>query len=163
MVYTDHETWWTCQTSRFGDGGHDMCSMGPKRLLGRVVFSYNFWLEWCIRINGTWGTCQTSRFGDGGHDRCSMGPKRLLGRVVFSLKSPHLRGFSDTFLASNITKEAVISGWNGSYGSMGPGGHVIYEGGSVARSWPLMSPKWLKFLVGMIWMVQWDLGGMSDV
>ena len=28
------------------------------------------------------------------------------------------------FLASNETKVAVISGWNGLDGSMGPGGHV---------------------------------------
>ena len=28
------------------------------------------------------------------------------------------------FLASNVTKVAVISGWNGLDGSMGPGGHV---------------------------------------
>ena len=28
------------------------------------------------------------------------------------------------FLASNVTKVAVISGWNGSYGPMGPNGHV---------------------------------------
>ena len=31
---------------------------------------------------------------------------------------------SGTFLVSNITHVAVISGWNGSYGSMGPGGHI---------------------------------------
>ena len=66
-------------------------------------------------------------------------------------------------MASNVTKVAVISGWNGSYGSMGPGGHVIYEGGSVARSWPLMSPKWLEFLVGMVHMDQWDVGDMSEI
>ena len=29
------------------------------------------------------------------------------------------------FLASTVNKVAVISGWNGSYGSMGPGGHII--------------------------------------
>ena len=29
---------------------------------------------------------------------------------------------SVTFLASNDTKVTVISGWNGSYGPMGPGG-----------------------------------------
>ena len=28
------------------------------------------------------------------------------------------------FLASNVTKVAVISEWNGSCGLMGPGGHV---------------------------------------
>ena len=28
------------------------------------------------------------------------------------------------FLASNVTKVAVISGWNDLDGSMGPGGHV---------------------------------------
>ena len=33
----------------------------------------------------------------------------------------------------------------------------------MARSWPPMSPKWLEFLVGMVWMEQWDLGDMSDV
>ena len=27
------------------------------------------------------------------------------------------------FLASNVTQVTVISGWNGSYGSMGPKGH----------------------------------------
>ena len=31
---------------------------------------------------------------------------------------------SGTFLASNVTKVAVISGWNGLDGSMRPGGHV---------------------------------------
>ena len=29
----------TCPTSRFGDGGLDRCSMGPKRSLERVFFS----------------------------------------------------------------------------------------------------------------------------
>ena len=28
------------------------------------------------------------------------------------------------FFASNVTKVTVISGWNGSYGSMGPEGHI---------------------------------------
>ena len=69
------------------------------------------------------GTCSMSIFGDGGHDRCSMGPKRLLERVFFCLKSAFLRGFNGTFLAFNVTKVAVISGWKGLGGSMGPGGH----------------------------------------
>ena len=95
-------TWWTCQLSRFGDGGPDGCSMGPKDSLERVLISLkspclrkvqrhvhglqchqsgcNFWLEWFVWINGTWWTCQTSRFGDGGHGRCSMGSKRSLER-----------------------------------------------------------------------------------
>ena len=34
------------------------------------------------------------------------------------------------------------------------------EVGWAAHSWPLMSLKWLEFLVGMVRMVQWDLGGM---
>ena len=59
-----------------------------------------------------------SIFGDGGPARCSMGPNRSLRRVFFR------EWFSGTFLASNVTKEAVISGWNGLDGSMGPGGHV---------------------------------------
>ena len=75
-------------------------------------------------INGTWKTFKASIFGDGGHYRYSMGPKPSLERVFFSPKSPVLRGFRGTFLASNVTKGAVISGWNGSYGSMGPVGHV---------------------------------------
>ena len=41
-----------------------------------------------------------------GPARCSMGPKSSLERVFFSLKSPVLRGFSSTFLASNVTKVA---------------------------------------------------------
>ena len=61
-----------------------------------------------------------------GPARCSMGPKSSLERVFFSLKSPVLRGFSSTFLASNVTKVAVVSGWNGLDGSMGPKGHVRY-------------------------------------
>ena len=32
------------------------------------------------------------------------------------------------FLASNVTKVTVISGWNGSYGSMRPGGHISRGG-----------------------------------
>ena len=122
--------------------------MGPKRSLEGVDFSlkspfvrgaeryvlglkchscgFNFWLEWFIWINGTWGTSQTSTFGDGGYDRCSMsmGPKQSLERVCFNLKSPYLRGLCGMFLASNVTHVALISGWNGSYGSMGPGGHL---------------------------------------
>ena len=88
------------------------------------------------------------------------------------------------FLASNGTKVAAISGWNGSYGSMGPGGHVrcldlvmgamtgaqwlervilASEGGSAARSWPQISPKWLEFLVGMVHTDRWDLMDMTDI
>ena len=118
-----------CQMSRFGDGRHDRCSLGPKRSLERVFFRLkspflrgvqrhviglqchqsgcNFWLKWFIRINGTWGTCQTSRFGYGGPTRCSMGPKQSLERVFFSLKSSFQRV------------------------------------GSAVRYWPPMSPKWL--------------------
>ena len=58
---------------------------------------------------------------------CSMGPKQLLERVDFNLKYPFLRGvgrYVGTFLASNVTQVAVFSRWNGSYGSMGPGGHI---------------------------------------
>ena len=122
----------TCQMSRFGDGSPTRCSMGPKRLLERVVFSLksqflrgverhvlglqchqsgcNFWLEWFVWINGSWGTCQMSRFGDGGPARCSMGRKRLLERVFFSLKSPclSLRGVERHFLGLQCHQ----SGWN---------------------------------------------------
>ena len=50
--------------------------------------------------------------------------KGSLKRVFFSLKSPFLRVVSVKFLVSNVTNEAVIYGWNGSYGLMGTGGHV---------------------------------------
>ena len=84
----------------------------------------NFWLEWFMRINGTWGTYPNSRFGDGGHDRCAMGPKPSLERVFFSLKSPFLREVERYVVASNVTQVTVISGWNDSYGSMGPKWHI---------------------------------------
>ena len=63
-------------------------------------------------------------FGDMGHVKCAMGPKQSLEGVLFGLKSPCLRGVGRPFLASNVIKVTVISGWNGSYGSMGPKGHV---------------------------------------
>ena len=55
-----------------------------------------------------------------------MGSKPSRERGFFSPKSLVLRGFSGTVLASNVTKVAVISGWNGLDGSMGHGGHVRY-------------------------------------
>ena len=33
-------------------------------------------------------------------------------------------GSSGVFMASNVTKETVISGWNGLDGSNGPGGQI---------------------------------------
>ena len=43
----------------------------------------------------------------------------------FLVKKPHVRGgFSGGLFASNIIQVAVISCWNGSYGSMRPIGHV---------------------------------------
>ena len=89
---------------------------------------------------GLEGACLTSRFGDGGHARCSMGPKRSLERVFFSLKSPCLRGFNGTFLASNVIQVTVISGWNDLYESMGTKGHVGHLA-SVIGSMP--SPQWV--------------------
>ena len=93
----------TCPMSRFGDGGHDRCSMGPNvGSLERASFSpklpclwgveveryvlglqchscgWNIWLKWFGWLNRTWGTYPMSRFGDGAHARCSMGPKRSL-------------------------------------------------------------------------------------
>ena len=84
----------------------------------------NFSLEWFIWINGSKEACQTSTFGDGSYDRYSMDPKKSLERVFFSLKSPFCWGLSSMCLASNVTHVAAISRWNGSYGSMGPKGHV---------------------------------------
>ena len=63
--------------------------------------------------------------GDGGPDRCSLGPKRWLERVLLSLKSPFLRGVERYVLGLQCDhKMTAISGWNGSYGSMGPEGHI---------------------------------------
>ena len=102
---------------RFGDGGPDRCSLGPKRSLESIVFSLkspclsgergvegyvlglqcqqsdcNFWLEWFIWINGTWGAYPKSKFGDESHGRCSMSQKRSFDSVFFSLKSRFQRG-----------------------------------------------------------------------
>ena len=86
-----------------------------------------------------------SRFGDGGHARCSMGPKGSLEMVFFSLKSPCLRA-SGIFLASDITQMAVISGLYGSYGSMGPEGHVrcldLVIGGMPSAQW-VQNSRWM--------------------
>ena len=76
--------------------------------------------------NGSYGSMRPRRhvrhlaFGDRGNVKCAMGPKQSLEGVLFGLKSPCLRGFSGTFLASNVIKVTVISGWNGLDGSMGP-------------------------------------------
>ena len=46
-------------------------------------------------------------------------------RVFFSLKPPFLGGgLSVTVLASNVAQVTVVDSWNGSYGSMRPGGHI---------------------------------------
>ena len=66
-----------------------------------------------------------SRFGDGGPERCSMSPKPSLERVFFSLKSPFLRGVERHVLGTQCRPSDCASGWNGSYGSMGPKGNVI--------------------------------------
>ena len=137
----------TYQKSRFGDGGHDRCSLGPKQSLERVVFSlklkspflrgveryvlglqchqrgWNFWLEWFIRVNRTWVTYRWSRLGDGGRARCSMGPKQSLERVFFSLKSPFLRGVQRHVLNLQCHQRGCDfwlgwSGWiNGTWGA----------------------------------------------
>ena len=68
-----------------------------------------------------------SRFGDVDPARCSMGQKRSLERVVFSLKSPFLRGVERYVLCLQCHSKSdctLIAVWNGSYGSMGPGGHI---------------------------------------
>ena len=120
--------------------------MGPKRSLERVIFSLkspflrgveqhvlglkchssgcNFWLEWFIWINATWKEHPKFSFGDGGPDRCSLGPKRSLERVLLSLKSPFLRGVERYVLGLQCDQSDCNSGWNGSYGSMGPEGYI---------------------------------------
>ena len=68
-----------------------------------------------------------------------MGPKQSHERIFFSLKSPFLRGVERHVLASDETKVAVISGWNGSYASMGPVGYVrhldLVMGGMPGAQW----------------------------
>ena len=79
-----------------------------------------------------------------------MGPKRSLERAFFSLKSPCLRGGQRTFLASNITQMAVISGCNDSYGSIRPlehVGHLMSAMGAIASPrWDPNGDWWLSFL-----------------
>ena len=73
--------------------------------------------------------------GPGGHVRCLdlvigamtgaqwVRNDRLRG--PFLAWNPHFRLEGQrTFLASNVIKMAIISGWNRSYGSMRPGGHA---------------------------------------
>ena len=61
-------------------------------------------------------------------------------RHLFSLKSPCLRGFNGTFLASNVIQVTVISGWNDLYESMGTKGHV---GHLALVIWPMPTPQWV--------------------
>ena len=72
--------------------------------------------------------------------------KQLLEKIFFSLKSPcmRLRGIQRHVLVlrlSDITQVAVISVWNDSYGSMGPGGHVEHLVSLVMGAMP--SPQWI--------------------
>ena len=99
-------------------------------------------------------------FGDRGHGKCAMGPKQSLKGVLFGLKSPCLRGLSGTFLSSNVTQVAVISGLNDlheSMGSVGHAGHLALAMGSMP------SPQWVpnggwrwSFLTGKISMSEGD-------
>ena len=63
--------------------------------------------------------------GPGGHIQCL---DLVMGAMTGAqwVRNDCLRGsfLAETCLASNVFKVAVISGWNGSYGSMGHGGHV---------------------------------------
>ena len=56
------------------------------------------------------------------------GPVTVSGAGHFLSKIPISEGkpVAHSYLASNITQVAVISGWNGSYGSMRPGGHITH-------------------------------------
>ena len=118
------------------------CLRGVQRhILGLQCHSSgcNFRMEWSVWINGTQTTYPMATIGDGGHVRCTMGPKRSLESVFTSLKTPCLRGFSCTFLSSNLTQVAVISGWNELYGSMGPVRHdrnlAFVMGGMPSAQW----------------------------
>ena len=65
-------------------------------------------------------------FGDRGHAKCKMGPKLSLEGVLLGLKSPclSLRGVPWDVLGLQCHPSDCRLGWNGSYGSMGPVGHV---------------------------------------
>ena len=58
-----------------------------------------------------------------GHVEYTMGQKQSLEGVLFGLKSPCLKEVGRPFFATKVAGIG-ISGWNVSYGSMGPGGHV---------------------------------------
>ena len=55
-------------------------------------------------------------------------------------------GFGGGLFASNVTQMVVISGWNGSYGSMRPRGHVGHLAfGDRGQAKCAMGPKqWLE-------------------
>ena len=66
-------------------------------------------------------------FGDMGHAKCAMGPKQSLVGVLFGLKSgaPMSEGGSAARSWPPVSPQVTVSSrWNGSYGSMGSGGHV---------------------------------------
>ena len=63
-------------------------------------------------------------FGDRGHDKCALGPKQSLEGVLFGLKSPCLRGVPRHIIGLQCHPSGCRLGWNDSYGSMGPVGHV---------------------------------------
>ena len=78
--------------------------------------TYKQVLRWALLFSSThwWSLLPPSLF--------VLGPS--LKGILFGLKSQCLRWVGGTLLASNITQVAGISGWNGSYGSMGPEGHI---------------------------------------
>ena len=138
-----------CQTSSFGDGGHDRGSLGPKWSLEAVPF----WLKKpCLRgvlrhilglqshrsgckirldqfvwINVTKGIYHTPRIDSWGHGARSVGTKQSLEGVHFCRKSDVQGKCSDLFLASNVNQVTVILGWINSLGSMEPLGHARHR------------------------------------
>ena len=73
---------------------------------------------------------------------------RLRGSFLAYNYNPHVGGgFNGKLLSSNVIQVAVVSGWNGLYGSMGPKGHVGHLD-SVMGAMP--SPQWVP-IGGLRW------------
>ena len=108
----------TCQRSRFGDGGHTRCSMGPNQSLERVFFSLKS--PYLMGFSGTFLASNVTQVTviSAWNDSCgSMGPKGHIGHlasVIGSMPSPQWD---------------PNSGWRWSFF---PGKSPCWEGDSVA-------------------------------
>ena len=103
-------TWGTCQTSRFGDGVHARCTMGPKQLLETVFFSLKY-----PHVGGGFSSTflassvtQVAKISCWNDLYGSMGPKGHVGHlalVIWPMPTPQWvpnSGWRWSFLAENL-------------------------------------------------------------